>query len=38
VALMYQGIDRVLVFNDNHIEVIWKFQDIFEYYRNKKAG
>lgn len=38
VALMYQGIDRVLVFNDNHIEVIWKFQDVFEYYRDRKAS
>jgi hypothetical protein len=38
MALMYHGIDRVLVFNDDHIDVIWKFKDVFEYYRNKKVG
>jgi hypothetical protein len=29
VALMYRGIERVLVFNDNRIEITWKFKDIF---------
>jgi DNA invertase Pin-like site-specific DNA recombinase len=33
ITLMYQGIDRVLVFNDNHIEVVWKFQNLLEPYR-----
>ena len=37
IALMYQGIERVMVYNDKRIEIIWKFQDIFKDYERKAA-
>jgi ABC-type taurine transport system substrate-binding protein len=33
IALMYRGIERVLVFHDKHIEIVWKFQNLLEPYR-----
>lgn len=27
--LMYQGIDKVMVYKDNLLEICWKFQDVF---------
>ena len=38
LPLMYQGIERVMVYNDKRIEITWKFQDVFEYYKQEKAG
>ena len=32
LQLMYQGIDRVLVFDDGKIEVIWKYENIFDIF------
>lgn len=32
LQLMYQGIDRVLVSNDGKIEVIWKYENIFDIF------
>ena len=29
LQLMYQGIDRVIVYKEQLLEVIWKFQDVF---------
>lgn len=27
--LLYQGIDKVMVYKDNLLEICWKFQDVF---------
>lgn len=37
IALMYQGVERVMVYNDKRVEITWKFQDVFKDYGRKAA-